>query len=138
MMKPVLLMVFLGLSGLCQAAKLVPEETSFLSAEAAFPLSVVREKSLVRLRWTLPDGYYLYRDKVSVRTNGKPLRLLLNQKPEFRPEFETGFQYLLKGRVEVVFYDIPDNAILDIRYQGCSAAGLCYPPQHVEVPSGRL
>lgn len=137
-MKQVATFLLLAMPVTAAAVQLVQPQQAFLSVEAAFPLSAEHKGNTAKLQWRLPDGYHLYRDKISVQVNGKVQKLSIQQKPAFRPDFEVGFQYLLKGLVEVIVHDIPDNSTLEVRFQGCSAAGLCYPPQRVEVPHGRL
>lgn len=113
-------------------------KSAFLPVEKAFPVSVVRQTNSTLVRWTLSPGYHLYRDRISIEAQGEPIpvgRMKFNRQPLFNAEFEPGFQYQLEGHVEVMV-NVSHDKPLVVRYQGCSAQGLCYPPQRIEVAGG--
>src|SRR5690606_4420008 len=85
--------------------------------------------------WTIADDYYLYRHRTSVRVveggfEAGPLQLPAGKRhvDEFFGEVET-----YRGRLAAV---LPGTAagdagtlVLEVKYQGCADAGVCYPPQ---------
>lgn len=86
----------------------------------------------VDLAFTIRDGYYLYRDRIAVTADpagAAPLALAL---PRGVTKDDPNF-----GRVEIYRGSVDghldggpvDVWMLDVRYQGCADAGLCYPPQ---------
>lgn len=76
----------------------------------------------------IADGYYLYKDKITVLSQAKPVKFTPNTKAITKtfPNLGTFTVYLDKAQLS-----IPQNlkGPLVIRYQGCSSEGLCYPPQ---------
>lgn len=86
----------------------------------------------ISLNWQIAPGYYLYRHRFAVKTTSDNSPVTT----EIPPGKAKHDEYF--GDVEV-FYDqvsleLPleatrDNRALQINYQGCADAGLCYPPQ---------
>ena len=75
--------------------------------------------------WEIRPGYYLYRHKLGVSEDGRQLALEL---PPGEPREDAAF-----GRVQVYdrYLEVglpPGRGGLTLRYQGCAAAGYCYPP----------
>jgi thioredoxin:protein disulfide reductase len=112
----------------------------FLKPDQAFVLTAESESAdRVSLRWQIAKDYYLYRDKVAVTTSS--------------PEAELGTPVLPPGKVkhdeyfgeQVVYYDelvanVPVSRRsdlaklpLEVTYQGCAEAGLCYPPIRKQI-----
>ncbi len=112
-------------------------QQEFLDPDVAYVLSAdVRGPSTLSIRFDIADEYYLYRDK---------FRFAVSQPPDVAVgsvEMPRGVEKVDEffGRMEV-FYDhvevaipvkrefgAPTTIALDIGYQGCADAGLCYPP----------
>ncbi len=113
----------------------------FLHPDVAFVPSVtVGDDDVLHVKWDIADGYYLYRDKF--RFAVRDAHSLELGSARFPPgEIRTDEFF---GRVEV-FYDevqatLPvagtsaSTATLDVTYQGCADAGLCYPPIEKSIP----
>lgn len=115
----------------------------FLHPDVAYILSPeVRDSKTVIVRWTIADGYYLYRDKFKFAVkDGLGVELGTIELPPGKVKEDEFF-----GRVEV-FYKRAQATItlqrtatesteivLDIGYQGCAEVGLCYPPITKTVP----
>ena len=88
-------------------------------------------------RWTIADGYYLYRDKIDFRIgSNQPASLAGFETPPGVPMTDEHF-----GDVEVYYGEVEvpirierhaeEAAGLQLTglYQGCKEAGICYPPQ---------
>jgi len=117
----------------------------FLPPEEAFRLSVrAAGPGLVEARWEIAEGYYLYRDKLGFAPAAEGVRV---GEPRLPPPKEKEDPFF--GRVQVYYgtlvatvpVEAPDGeAALEITYQGCAEAGLCYPPMTktvtVAVPAG--
>ena len=118
-------------------------DADFLPADRAFVFSAEStSRDRVRLRWDIADDYYLYRDKVTVKTTATDVQLGSVSIPGGEKQHDEYF-----GE-QVVFHDqmladLPVVAAagvtevpLEISYQGCADAGLCYPPikKSVVVP----
>ena len=122
-------MLLAVLSAAVQAAE------SFLEPGQAFVLTVdqVDATGEVRLNWAVAPGYYLYRDRIGVTASpagnlGKVVRPPgeLKQDPNF-------------GAMQVYHHDVAVTVDargareLEVTWQGCAEAGLCYPPQTRKV-----
>ncbi len=108
----------------------------FLPPEQAFRLSASAESAeRVRLTWVIAPGYYLYRDRI--KATGEAGHASVGA-PEFPEGQIKSDEYFGK---QVVYHDelvvpLPVkrsgsgdlNLPLNVTYQGCAEAGLCYPP----------
>jgi thioredoxin:protein disulfide reductase len=108
----------------------------FLPAEQAFRFdALARGSDQVLLNWEIADGYYLYRARVKVATTSTAAQL---GAPQFPPgEFKTDEYF---GRQEIYHHELRVSVPvaraaggsfalpLQVTYQGCAEAGLCYPP----------
>ena len=111
-------------------------EDQFLDPEVAFVLSAAAAgPDAIEARWDIAEGYYLYRDKFRFRaTDGSGASLGEAGFPEGMLKDDEYF-----GPMEVYYGAVaarvpvagaaPGGALgVDITYQGCADAGLCYPP----------
>ena len=111
-------------------------EDDFLDPELAFVLSAAAAgPDAIGARWDIAEGYYLYRDKFRFRAaDGSGASLGDAGFPEGMLKDDEYF-----GPMEVYYGSVaalvpvtgaaPGGAVdVDITYQGCADAGLCYPP----------
>jgi thiol:disulfide interchange protein DsbD len=112
-----------------------PGEDEFLPVDAAFPLSGAMDRAdEIRLSWQTADGYYLYRDKISVRSGDPSVTLGTPRLPEGTPKSDEffGATTVYYGPTDVVIpvSRPPDLSRFEVAvtFQGCADAGLCYPP----------
>ena len=115
------------------------EEPEFLHPDAAFRMEAsARNPGLAIVRWRIEPGYYLYAKRVEVHLpEGSPPGTSIAGLDLPRGEIQEDPYF---GRVEVYRFDAsasvrlthagsPPSALsLDVIYQGCADAGLCYPP----------
>ena len=110
-------------------------EDQFLPVDQAFVLTALPDGGdRVLLDWQVAPGYYLYRHRVSAKTSTPGFTLGEVAMPDGKKKTDEFF-----GDVEV-YYDVltatvpvtrPEGASsfeLEVSYQGCADAGLCYPP----------
>ena len=109
----------------------------FLPVDEAFRFSAFPDGTdHVKLVWQIADGYYLYRARVKVSTSSPQAQLGALQMPagetkqdEFFGKQEIYHHELVAGvpvaRTSAAALSLP----LEVTYQGCASAGLCYPPQ---------
>ena len=109
----------------------------FLPVDEAFRFSAFPDGAdRVKLIWQIADGYYLYRARVKVATTSKDAQLGALEMPtgetkqdEFFGKQEIYHHELVAGvpvaRAAAAAFALP----LEVTYQGCASAGLCYPPQ---------
>jgi len=111
-------------------------ETEPLPVEAAFALaSRLQDDGTLAIDWTMPRGYYLYRDRFSLEAVNAPGALGPLQWPQGQQHRDPQF-----GKV-TVFYDraqlrvpvhastsLPERLELKLTFQGCLENSVCYPP----------
>ena len=115
------------------AADLFTTEEEFLDVDAAFQLeAIANDNQEIALNWVIADGYYLYRDRIGVTAQSAELQLGDTQLPAGKEKFDEFFgdveiyEYSLAAAVPVLASN--GNATIEVSYQGCAYAGLCYPP----------
>ena len=124
------------LQDLIDAGRGQPE---FLHPDAAFRLEAsARNPGLAVVRWSIEPGYYLYAERMEVHLpEGSPPGTSIAglDLPTGETQEDPYF-----GRVEVYRFEAmasvrlahagspPSALALDVVYQGCADAGLCYPP----------
>ena len=110
-------------------------ENDFLPPDVAFRVSSRIDGDLVRVRWVIADGYYLYRQKMEIKAESPDLVMAV-------PTFPTGtlktdpylgtqaiFTQQVEGTAAYRRFDAGAHPIqIKVTYQGCAEAGLCYPP----------
>ena len=123
--------VFIGLAGAGLSPALADD---FLPPEQAFAFSAKRiDERTVRLHWDIAPGYHLYRDRITVQADTsaatwEPLAL-----PKGEALFDSNFNKTMAVYKRVLDVDLrlnqaSTNSPINIGWQGCAEAGLCYPP----------
>ena len=112
----------------------------FLPVDEALPFSFTTDADSVVLSWDITPGHYLYRERVSITAEDSNVAL---GEPVFsapgtvtEDEFfgkTTVFFDPIEARVPVSLPAGIREAELQVTYQGCAKAGLCYPPQTRDV-----
>ncbi len=110
------------------------DDQDFLDPDVAFRATATIDSDVLRVRWVIADGYYLYRKRMQILAESPDLTVGPVQWP--RGTMITD-QYL--GTQEVFVQQVEASARLTradygahpaqikILYQGCATAGLCYP-----------
>jgi thiol:disulfide interchange protein DsbD len=103
----------------------------FLEPEQAFQLKAETvDAHTVRLSWTIASGYHLYRDRLSFNTAGGQVDA--PSLPAGLRKFDTNFNKEMETYQDRLVVDLPVTATapfaLQVGYQGCADAGLCYSP----------
>lgn len=109
-------------------------QQSFLPVEQAFRLGVSQDgDGHVRLNWTISDGYYLYRKQVKVEGDpaGSVKEVILPAGVIKNDEF-FGSSEVYHDQLAVQV-KAPTAQALNVSWQGCAEAGICYPPQTRQV-----
>jgi thiol:disulfide interchange protein DsbD len=110
-------------------------EGDFLDPDVAYRAGSRVDGDVLRVRWVIADGYYLYRHKMDIKPESPDLVL---GEPSFpRGSIKTdpylGTQEIFTQQVEATVpftrMDAGAHPIqIKVTYQGCAEAGLCYPP----------
>lgn len=112
----------------------------FLPVDEALPFSFTADEGAVVLTWDIAPDHYLYQGRIDVSSKTEGVEL---GEPEFsytgtdtEDEFfgkVTVFYEPVEARVPVTLPEGVSEAELEVTYQGCANAGLCYPPQTRDV-----
>ena len=112
-------------------------EAEFLDPDVAFMLIAEAEDAgTITVHWQIADGYYLYRKRFGFTpVDGSDVTLGEPLLPTGKMKFDEYF-----GDMEVYYNEVlarlpverggdgKSTVALDVVYQGCADAGLCYPP----------
>jgi thiol:disulfide interchange protein DsbD len=135
-----------GVDGILDKARASQDE--FLPPDEAFKLEAKPEgPDRVRLTWQIAEGYYLYKSRTKAATSSTQAQLGPLAMPTGKVHTDDYF-----GEQEVYYIELDAtlpvarpgggsiDLPLDVTYQGCADAGLCYPPitkqVSVELPAG--
>ena len=120
------------------------EGPQVLPVDAAFELMPVeRDAHALRVSWFISKGYYLYRERLQFRViepQGSTLGKAQMAAGERHNDPDFGNVHIYRGGNLVVTLPLMARAEnvrkLEVRYQGCAEAGVCYPPQThiVDIP----
>jgi thiol:disulfide interchange protein DsbD len=102
----------------------------FLKVDDAFVFNFYQTKDKLKISFDVADGYYLYRDKFNFTPDQATIYPVALPEGESHEDEFFGIQQIFTGKM-VFTIDLEQansNGILNIGYQGCAEAGLCYPP----------
>lgn len=128
LLKLLLLLFAFAAHGAVASAQILP-------AEQAFTVRAERAAGGLVLTWAIGGETYLYRDHIAVRSeDGRAVafstpRGTVKDDPNFGP-VEVFRQ---AARATVPKDALPSEAGLVVTFQGCTDAGLCYPPVHRRI-----
>lgn len=113
-------------------------KTDFLPVEQAFQLQGIANDEVVTLRFTVAPEHYLYRHAFKFELpEGSAARIGPPKLPDGNKETDDYFGEIetYRGFLEITLavQGGVTPAALDVEYQGCADAGLCYPPQRQRV-----
>ena len=84
-------------------------------------------------KWTIAEGYYLYKNKIKFKTEaGKVLTIPALPNGKVKHDDLFGDVEIYRNHLEV---KVPYSSVeeIDVVYQGCADAGVCYPPQKKKI-----
>jgi thiol:disulfide interchange protein DsbD len=140
LLRTLVVLSLLGLAGHGAMAKpwwmrgIESNETDFLPPDVAFRVGARIDGSALRVRWVIADGYYLYRQKITVAAESPELVVSGISLPPgaMKTDPYLGTQEIYTQQMEgTVAYRRLDYGAhplqIKVTYQGCAEAGLCYP-----------
>jgi len=121
----------------------VSASDELLEVDQAFVLQPVKvENGQAKISWTIADGYYLYKKRVSIESDDIELSPPHFPKAITKNDPVFGQSDVFKHQLTVTqpYAGSATKATLKIKYQGCAEAlGVCYPPQtrsiNIELPT---
>ncbi|HLO96896.1 MAG TPA: protein-disulfide reductase DsbD N-terminal domain-containing protein, partial [Burkholderiaceae bacterium] len=128
--------LLLGTGPAFAADFLDPAEAFRATADAAY----ARDRGAVSFR--IESGYYLYRDRTSVRAQEGAALAGALQLPPGQPKFDPNFGSTMdiwkhELRLELPVPDGQAAGGYELQVQGCAEQGLCYPPQRLHIRQSR-
>lgn len=118
--------------------------TGFLPVESAFRLEGRLKATTLSLTWQIEPEHYLYRSRFSVRVlipeTTALTELSIPRGERIHDEFQGDVEilretvqldYQLAGNLDLLHQGV----VVEVTFQGCAEAGLCYPPhtQHLNL-----
>lgn len=113
------------------------EEEEFLDPDVAFVVTAKQGAgNSIQTNWLIQDGYYLYKDKISVAAaDASQVTLGDLPLPKGKEKEDEYFGLIVsidhEFNAEIPITNLAANTSsvdLIVKYQGCAKAGLCYPP----------
>ena len=107
-------------------------EDELLPPEQAFRVEARMQGDEAVARWRIAEGYYLYRDRIQLRSLSPRITLDEPSLPEgtLKDDPIFGPVQIFRGEVEarVAVRGEPGPWELQVIHQGCADVGVCYPP----------
>lgn len=110
-----------------------PEQAFVVSARMSSPQQIV-------LKWQIAEGYYLYQQrlKFNLATGAAKLGAVIFPPSKTKDDPSFGkveiYEHSLEIKLPVENLGAASELVLNISYQGCASAGLCYPPIEKTLP----
>jgi len=122
------------------SSSLFSNDDEFLTAEQAFEFNFYQNNDQLEVTFKIAEGYYLYRHqfKFSVE-NAAIVPVDLPRGEDHEDEF-FGVQQIFTEKLSFVvkLVNVANDATIKIRYQGCAAKGLCFPPKKKIVKLSKI
>ena len=111
------------------------QDNEIKPADEVFVMSYSEDGGVLKVNWSIEDGYYLYFDSILIKENQKIIDfdvtdgMIIDHEDEFFGETK-----IIRNILEILssIEDIETN-LIEITYQGCSDRGFCYPVQNKNI-----
>ncbi len=112
------------------------QQQEFLPVNEAYKVELQSYQDSIAIEFSIAPGYYLYRHRFSINdASGNPVIFDIPageaKNDEFFGDVEVYYQFVDLRLNPNKLSDTPQQ--LNITYQGCADAGLCYPPETIET-----
>ncbi|WP_158785098.1 protein-disulfide reductase DsbD [Pantoea sp. BAV 3049] len=124
-------------SSTASASLFGPKSTNnFGTVDQAFAFDFSQQANQLTLSWQVKSGYYLYRQQIKVSAQGATLAdwALPEGKPHEDEFYGKTEIYPESLTLPLTVQQAAKGATVTVTYQGCAAAGFCYPPETRTVP----
>lgn len=114
-------------------------DSEFLPVEEAFHFNSSIESGQLVLSWDIEEGYYLYKERLRFKideTKGLIGTPVYSQTGDLKDDPNFGQVTVFHNQLTIklpVTVNTGNELSVQIGYQGCAEAGLCYPPQTKDV-----
>ena len=111
------------------------QDNKIKPADEVFVMSYSEDGGVLKVNWSIEDGYYLYFDSILIKENQKIVDfdltdgMIIDHEDEFFGETK-----IIRNILEILssIEEIETN-LIEITYQGCSDRGFCYPVQNKNI-----
>jgi len=108
------------------------DQSDFLAPEEAFQYEVVPRGDQLLVKWDIAPDYYLYRKRMTITGQAAEPAAVAYPDGQVITDENFGESEVYYNQAEVVV-DPGEVRTLELSWQGCAEAGLCYPPQSATV-----
>ncbi len=115
---------------------LTQDEPKFLPVGEAFPYQIDQQGSQLSVIWDSADEYYLYKKKFYLKQGKQKFQAAeFSEAGKLKHDEAFGEVIVFYHQVEARFdlSQLTPNTSTILGFQGCADAGLCYPPQKIEL-----
>ena len=107
-----------------------------MPVDQAFSFECKQQGHDHKLNWQIRDGYYLYRSKIELEPKDAQFAAFLMPKGRDHHDEFFGDSEVYENALNLTIplRQAGAGASVRVTYQGCAAAGFCYPPETREVP----
>jgi thiol:disulfide interchange protein DsbD len=113
------------------SSSLFSNDDEFLSVEEAFEFNFHQKEDQLEVNFTIAEGYYLYRHQFKFSIENSEITPFELPKGEDHEDEFFGVQQIFTEQINftIKLVNVENDASIKIRYQGCAAKGLCFPPK---------
>lgn len=134
-----LLLILCGTFLLSTAAYAIFEKggmNQLLSADQAFVFDFEQKENKLIVNWQIQPGYYLYQKQIKFLPSHAKLGKYQLPKGKYHEDefFGKTVVYFNNLVINIPIIRATEQANIEVKYQGCAAAGYCYPPETKIIP----
>ena len=110
------------------------QDNKIKPADEVFVMSYSEDGDVLKVNWSIEDGYYLYFDSILIKENQKIVDfdvtdgMIIDHEDEFFGETK-----IIRNILEISSIEEIETNLIEITYQGCSDRGFCYPVQNKNI-----
>ena len=110
------------------------QDNEIKPADEVFVISYFEDGGVLKVNWSIEDGYYLYFDSILIKENQKIVDfdvtdgMIIDHEDEFFGETK-----IIRNVLEISSIEEIETNLIEITYQGCSDRGFCYPVQNKNI-----
>jgi thiol:disulfide interchange protein DsbD len=110
------------------------QDNEIKPADEVFVMSYSEDEGVLKVNWSIEDGYYLYFDSILIKENQEIVDfdvtdgMIIDHEDEFFGETK-----IIRNILEISSIEEIETNLIEITYQGCSDRGFCYPVQNKNI-----
>ncbi len=110
------------------------QDNEIKPADEVFVMSYSEDVGVLKVNWSIEDGYYLYFDSILIKENQEIVDfdvtdgMIIGHEDEFFGETK-----IIRNILEISSIEDIETNLIEITYQGCSDRGFCYPVQNKNI-----